>query len=55
MQTRTLKERIKELREISELSTTDVDRLWILAEDLDDECERLRDMINEILDRRSET
>ncbi len=40
---RTLKERLAELRQINDPTPEDFSRLWQLAEDQDDEIDRLRE------------
>ena len=42
---RTLKERLAELRQIDNPTPEDFTRLWQLAEDMDDEIDRLRDLV----------
>ena len=43
---RTLKERLAELRQINDPTPEDFSRLWQLAEDQDDEIDRLKDEID---------
>jgi len=42
---RTLKERLAELRQIENPTPEDFERLWQLAEDQDDEIDRLQDRL----------
>ena len=44
--TRTLKERLAELRQIDNPTPEDFTRLWQLAEDQDDEIDRLKDEVS---------
>ncbi len=48
---RTLKERLAELRQIDNPTPEDFSRLWQLAEDQDDEIDRLDDMLAEVCTR----